>query len=112
MAKTTNLTSLSKAELVQVLSTLLNEETPAAAPAKEEAPLTSKQQADVLVEESPFTHTSGRVYLSGAMVEAAARVAKTGAPELVKTPVTGKRTAAVVLWKQADDSVAVQNLRA
>lgn len=111
MPKTnTNIANLSKADLVQVLSTLLAESN-ATTPEVEE-PKTSKQKADVLVEESPFTHTSGRVYLSGAMIESAARVSKTGEPELVKTPVTGKRTAAVVLWKQADDSVAVQNLRA
>lgn len=108
MAKTTlpaDLSTLSREEILQVLAGL-TEDAPATEP---EA--TSKQQADVLVEESPFTFTSGRVYLSGAMIEAAARVANTGSPELVKVPTDSKRTAAVILWRTDEGSVAAQNLR-
>lgn len=109
MAKSNSvdLTKLSKAELVQVLTNLVD--TTDETPAKEE-PKTSKQQADTLIEESPYTHTTGRVYLSGATVEAAARVLKTGNAEIVPG-VEGKRTAAVALWRQDDTSVAAQNLR-
>lgn len=106
-----DLSKLSKADLVQVLGKVLageGDSTPEA-PAKEE-PKTSKQQADDLIEASPYTHTSGRVYFSGAHIEAAARVLKTGTPEIVKTA-EGKRTAAVAIWRQSDDSVAAQNLR-
>lgn len=106
MATKTDLSKLSKAELVQVLTNLVGSDD---APAKEE-PQTSKQQADALIEESPYTFTSGRVYLSGAVIEATARVLKTGNAEIVPT-VEGKRTAAVALWRQDDDSVAAQNLR-
>lgn len=107
-----DLSKLSKADLVQVLGQVLaNGNAPATdTPAKEE-PKTSKQHADALVEESPFTHTTGRVYLSGAMIEAAARVASTGTPELVKVPTENKRTAAVVFWQTDEGSIAAQNLR-
>lgn len=108
-----NLSKLSKADLVQVLSQVLANGDAPVAPVEEkgEAPKTSKQQADDLIEASPFTHTTGRVYLSGAHVEAAARVLKTGKPELVPTVEGKRKTAAVVLWLQNDDSVAAQNLR-
>lgn len=99
----TDLSDLSREEVLQILAGLTEDATP--------ENKTSKQQADVLVEESPFTFTSGRVYLSGAMIEAAARVANTGSPELVKVPTDSKRTAAVVLWRTDEGSVAAQNLR-
>lgn len=108
-----DLSKLNKAELVQVLQTALaggGTPAPEAAAPEADEPKTSKQVADDLIEASPYTHTTGRVYLSGATIEAAARVAKTGTPEIVKS-VKGKRTAAVALWLQADDSVAAQNLR-
>lgn len=112
MAKATpaGLDKLSKADLLNLLTTALSQAPAETTPEPET--LTSKQQADVLIEESPFTHTTGRVYISGAMIEASARVLNTGAPEIVKTPVTGKRTAAVAIWRQDEHSVAVQNLRA
>jgi hypothetical protein len=107
MSKTngTDLSKLTKAELVQVLTNLVN-----APEAAADGPKSSKQQADELIEASPFTHTTGRVYLNGATIEAAARVHKTGTAEIVASA-KGKRTAAVALWLQADDSVAAQNLR-
>ena len=101
------LKKMKKDDLVNLLTTLAQQATVTQEEPKE---LTSKEQADALIEASPFTHTSGRVYLGGATIEAAARVSSTGKPELVKADVKG-RTAAVALWRTEQGSVAAQNLR-
>lgn len=71
--------------------------------------LTSKEQADALVAQHGFAHTKGRVYATGQILEAAARVLKGGAPEVVKSSGVG-RTKAVVIFREDSGDVALQNL--
>lgn len=104
-----NLKNLSKDDLVTLLSQALSGADVAQAPAEDAEP-TSKEQAEALIEESPFTHAKGRVYLNGAQVESAARVRSTGTPEIAKST-DGKQTVAVAIWRLDNGDVAVQNLR-
>lgn len=78
-------------------------------PAKVVAPPTSKEQADALVAQRGLAHTKGRVYVTGTILEAAARVLKNGKPEVVASSGVG-RTVAVVIFREDSGDVAIQNL--
>lgn len=73
------------------------------------APPTSKEQADALVAQRGLAHTKGRVYVTGTILEAAARVLKNGKPEVVASSGVG-RTVAVVIFREDSGDVAIQNL--
>lgn len=79
-----------------------------AAPAKAE-PVTSKAQADVLVTQQGLAHAKGRVYLTGAMLEAGARVLKNGTPEIIASSGAG-RTTHVLIFRTDGGDLAAQNL--
>lgn len=71
--------------------------------------VTSKDLADNLVAQSGLSHGKGRVYATGEILTAAARVLKTGTPEIVRTSGKGK-TPAVVIFREDSGDVAIQNL--
>lgn len=73
------------------------------------APLTPKQQAEALVEKAGLGYTKGRVYVNGAVLEAATRVLKTGTPEVTATSGVG-HIAAVLVYREESGDVAIQNL--
>lgn len=83
--------------------------TPAGVGAVLAAPVTSKDKADALVAQAGYAHTKGRVYVTGAILEAAARVIKGGEPEVVQTSGVG-RTKAVVIFREDSGDAAIQNL--
>lgn len=83
--------------------------TPTAVAETVKVALTSKEQADALVAQHGFTHTKGRVYATGSILEAAARVLKGGKPEVVTSSGVG-RTKAVVIFRESSGDVAIQNL--
>jgi hypothetical protein len=81
----------------------------ATATAVKPEPVTSKTLADNLVAQAGLAHTKGRVYVTGSILEAAARVLKTGTPEIIATSGVG-RTKAVVIFREDSGDVALQNL--
>lgn len=109
----------SEEEAAQVLASLDAEKgapapvlalVPAPAPEPVKPP-TAAEVADALVAGRGFVHTTGRVYSNAAIIEAQARVLKTGTPEVVASSGTG-RTKAVVIFRMDNGDVAVQNLKA
>lgn len=80
--------------------------------AKADAPaeLSPKERAEALVAERGLTFTRGRVYVTSQVIEAQARVMKTGAPEVVQTSGVGHINA-VLIYREDSGDVAVQNLR-
>lgn len=76
----------------------------------ETGPLSSKDQADILVAQAGLLHARGRVYVNADLIEAQVRVLKSGKPEVVRN--TGDRhTKGVVVFRMdSGDTVAVQNL--
>lgn len=75
------------------------------------APPTHREQAEALVTERGFRYGRGRVYVTGAILEAAARVLKGGHPEVVATSGIGSK-AAVVVYRESSGDVSIQNLLA
>jgi len=71
--------------------------------------LSAKEKAEALVAEAGLTFTRGRVYGKGELLEAAARVLKTGTPEIVKSSGVG-HTAAVLVYREESGDFAMQNL--
>lgn len=79
-------------------------------PKAEAAPLTSQEQAEALVAKAGLIHVRGRVYVTGPLLEAQARVLKTGRPEVVRND-GSHRTKGVVIYRLDDGkTVAVQNV--
>lgn len=80
-----------------------------AAPAKDE-PLTSKENGDVLTAQAGLVPVRGRVYGDGDLLEAGARVLKTGKPEVLRN--SGEtRTKGVLVYRTDDGkNFAIQNL--
>ena len=82
----------------------------ASEPKAEAAPLTSQERAEALVAQAGLIHVRGRVYVTGDLLEAQARVLKTGKPELVRND-GSHRTKGVVIYRLDDGkTVAVQNV--
>jgi hypothetical protein len=80
-----------------------------AAPETVEAPLTSSEQGEVLAAKAGLIPVRGRVYSHPALIEAQARVLKTGTPELVQQP-GEHRTKAVLVYRLDDGKgLALQN---
>lgn len=75
----------------------------------EAKPKSPKDLADELVASQGLRHTRGLVYTNTAIIEAQARVMKTGSPEVHKTSGIG-HTKAVVVYKSDSGEVAVGNL--
>lgn len=77
-------------------------------------PASSKQLGEQLVADKGFTFTRGRVYVNPRTIEAAVRVAKTGAPEIVNsaggTADTEHHVTAVLAYRTDGGDVALQNL--
>lgn len=73
------------------------------------ASMTPKQRAEALVAERGLSFTRGRVYVTGALIEAQARVMKTGAPEVVQASGVG-RVSDVLVYREESGDVALQNL--
>ncbi|NUS02007.1 MAG: hypothetical protein HOV97_05520 [Nonomuraea sp.] len=73
------------------------------------ASMSPKERAEALVAEKGLTFTRGRVYVTPTMIEALARVTKTGKAEIVQASGVG-RTTAVLIYKEESGDVAVQNL--
>jgi hypothetical protein len=71
--------------------------------------LTAKEKAEALVVEAGLAFTRGRVYGTGALLEAAARVLKTGTPEIVTSSGVG-HVAAVLVYLEESGDFAMQNL--
>jgi hypothetical protein len=71
---------------------------------------TSKSVGEALVAQRGLAFSSGRVYVNGGIIEAAARVLKTGAPEIATSSGVG-RTKAVLVFREESGDVALQNLR-
>lgn len=73
------------------------------------ASLSPKQRAEALVAERGLAFTRGRVYVTGELIEAQARVMKTGAPEVGNASGVG-RVSAVLIYREESGDVALQNL--
>lgn len=74
------------------------------------APLTSQEQGEALVGKAGLVPVRGRIYATGAIIEAQVRVLKTGKPELIRNEGT-HRTKAVLIYRTDDGlTAAVQNL--
>lgn len=87
-----------------------NPENPISVPESEPAPLTSKEKSDTQVAQAGLVHVRGRVYVTPELLEASARVLKTGKPELIRVP-GDRHTKGVALFRTDDgSSVALQNL--
>jgi hypothetical protein len=65
--------------------------------------------AKTYAEGEGYALNTGRTYLTGDALKAAARVAKSGKPEIVAT--SGGRNSHVLLFRSPAGDVAVQNLR-
>lgn len=74
-----------------------------------EAPLTSHEQGEILVAKEGLVPVRGRVYSGPSLIEAQARVLKTGKPEVIRNA-GSHRTKAVLVYRMDDkQSVALQN---
>ena len=85
-----------------------------AAQVVEEAPAKSakeaaKEEVAEFVSSQGFSFTRGRVYVTGTVIEAQARVLRTGKAEIVRTSGVG-RTKAVLVTREESGDVALQNL--
>jgi len=69
----------------------------------------SLAKGEVLVAKAGLTPVRGRVYVTGAVIEAQARVLKTGKPEVVRNTGT-HRTKGVLVYRHDKDTAALQNL--
>lgn len=79
-----------------------------AAPEPEE-PLTSHEQGEVLAAKAGLVPVRGRVYASAGLIEAQARVLRSGKPELVQSP-GEHRTKGVLVYRMDDaKTIALQN---
>ena len=74
-----------------------------------EAPKTAKELVDDAIAEAGFSPVRGRVYGNGSLLEAGARVLKTGSTEIVRLG-GDFRVKAVCVFKTEAGSVAFQNL--
>lgn len=90
---------------------ILNAKATQGAPVEAAKPvkLTSKELGNQLVTERGLDFTNGRVYGGSQTAEAIVRVLKTHKPEIVESSGEG-RTAGVLVFLQADATVALQNL--
>jgi hypothetical protein len=77
--------------------------------AKAQAPKAEGFDAKTHAEGEGYALNTGRTYLTGDALKAAARVAKSGTPEIVAT--SGGRNSHVLLFRSPAGDVAVQNLR-
>jgi hypothetical protein len=98
-------------EATALLASLSTDEPVHPAPAPTPVPviLTSKEKGEALVANAGFTFTRGRVYGTGTLLEAAARVLKTGTPEIVASSGAG-HVAAVLVYREDSGDFAFQNL--
>lgn len=92
-------------EAEAALASAANTDTSQAQPEKQ----TSAEQGEVLAAKAGLVPVRGRVYSHPALIEAQARVLKTGTPELVQQP--GEHHTKAVLVYRLDDSksLALQN---
>ena len=74
-----------------------------------EVPLTAKEQVDAAIADAGFVPVRGRVYGDGSLLEAGARVLKSGNTEIVHTP-GDHRIKAVCVFVTESGSLAFQNL--
>lgn len=89
-------------EALQALASQVTQDSPEA----NDEP-TNQEVAEALATTEGLKPTKGRTYLSPDAVKAAARVAKTGKPEVVTAK--GGRATHIVLWLTDDGEVAAQN---
>jgi hypothetical protein len=68
-----------------------------------------RSEGERLVEQNSLAFTKGRVYVTGSILEVAARVLKTGSPEIARTSGKG-RVAAVLVQREESGDVSIQNL--
>lgn len=73
------------------------------------APTSTKETVDALIADKGFVPVRGRVYATGAVLEAGARVLKGGSPQIVNLP-GDHRVRAVAVYPASDETVAFQNL--
>jgi hypothetical protein len=102
-------------QLTTLIAALTEAFGPAAAAATEQAVTeaaedrSAKEQIDAAIAEAGFVPVRGRVYGDGSLLEAGARVLKTGRTEIVRLA-GDHRTKAVCVFRTESGSVAFQNL--
>jgi hypothetical protein len=95
--------NFTEAEARRLLGGTATEVTPA------EAAVAVKDEAEALVAAKGLAFTKGRVYVTGSILEAAARVLKGKKPEIVASSGVG-RTSAVLVFCLPSGDAAIQNL--
>lgn len=117
MSKARTTTTPSNDALVTLLAAVTEAFGPAAAAATERAVTeaaedrTAKEQIDAAIADAGFAPVRGRVYGDGSLLEAGARVLKTGRTEIVRLA-GDHRIQAVCVFRAESGSFAFQNLGA